>query len=183
MSAAQIPPGRRRMWFSLGIFIALLVTGQFFEELRFIRSGAFDDYLYCSVGHVRIGDSQHFIRFPTNSYLFSFAWIIAIWTWGLFIYSKAASISLRRSAYWLIILKGLVVPARMIVWLIGPAVPYSIMAPSFEALAVTTVRIISATLQTASALAVFMTLDIFSETEIAKGERQKFANQINANEA
>lgn len=171
------------MWFVLGIFLALLVIGQFFGELHLIRSGAFDDYLYCSVRHVRIGDSEHFIRFPTNSYLFNFAWIIGIWTWGLFIYSKAASISLRRSAYWLIILKGLVVPARMIVWMIGPAVPSSIMAPSFEALAVTTVQIISATLQAASALAFFMTLCIFFETEIAKGEREKLADQTNANEA
>jgi hypothetical protein len=108
---------------------SLLVLALLPFQLHFLWNGSFDRYLDNAVQYVRIAP-RHFVLLPSGSYLKGLVPPIALTAWGLMELYRSRTETLRTAGFFLAITAGLTFLLALVVWLLGPDQPASVMALS-----------------------------------------------------
>jgi Family of unknown function (DUF6404) len=114
----------------IGLCLAcLLVLAALAFQIDLVRNGTFDRLLDKAVQYVRVGP-HHFVELPSSSYLKNLVLPIGLLAWGLIEFSRSRTQTLRTAGVLLAITASLTFLLGLVVWLLGPNEPTSVIAPS-----------------------------------------------------
>lgn len=119
---------RRQTKIVLGVASFSLLAVLAFQ-LHLVWNGTFDRVLDSSAQYVRVVP-RDFVKLPSSSYLMSLIWPVALMTWGLIEFSRSRTGTLRTGGLLLASTASLTFLLILVVWLLGPNEPASVMAQS-----------------------------------------------------